>query len=99
MAVLGYKKKGKTKLVERMVEYFVSNGLRVGVVKHSHHELDILDKKYSDTYRFKSTGAHLVCRVWSGGATLYGELRSGIGLNVVLENILKFGEPCVCRRF
>jgi molybdopterin-guanine dinucleotide biosynthesis protein B len=32
---------GKTRLLTRLIQHFLSEGLRVSVVKHAHHDFDI----------------------------------------------------------
>ena len=52
----GYSGAGKTTLVERLVLELRHRGLRVSVVKHAHHSLDI-DHPGKDSYRHREAGA------------------------------------------
>ncbi|RLB59620.1 MAG: molybdopterin-guanine dinucleotide biosynthesis protein B, partial [Deltaproteobacteria bacterium] len=60
LAICGYSGAGKTTLIERMLPRLAARGLRVGVVKHDSHQLD-LDPAGKDTARFFAAGAAAVC--------------------------------------
>ncbi|QCB45802.1 molybdopterin-guanine dinucleotide biosynthesis protein B [Hydrogenophaga sp. PAMC20947] len=47
---------GKTTLIERVIPAMKAQGLRVSVVKHAHHKLEI-DHPGKDTYRHREAGA------------------------------------------
>lgn len=57
--IIGRKNHGKTTLVVDLVEEFVSRGLRIGTIKHTHHrhELDVPGK---DSHRHREAGATVV---------------------------------------
>jgi molybdopterin-guanine dinucleotide biosynthesis protein MobB len=55
--VVGTSGSGKTLVVERCVRRLAARGLRVAVVKHSHHSPDLEGK---DTARYTAAGAHAV---------------------------------------
>jgi len=55
--VVGKKDVGKTSVIERAIPIIKSMGYTIGVIKHSHHELDLQGK---DTYRFWNAGADIV---------------------------------------
>jgi len=59
LAVSGWSGSGKTTLIESVVAGLVSDGLRVAVVKHSHHGLQ-LDTPGKDTDRFFQAGADVL---------------------------------------
>ena len=50
---------GKTTLIEAMLPLFGAMGLRVSVIKHSHHDL-VLEPPHKDSARFRQAGAHEV---------------------------------------
>lgn len=68
IGIAGYKKSGKTTLVERLVAEFTTRGLTVATVKHAHHAFDI-DHKGRDSWRHRAAGAHEVAivsdRMWA----------------------------------
>jgi molybdopterin-guanine dinucleotide biosynthesis protein MobB len=94
IAVGGYSGSGKTTLIERALETLRSEGLYVGVLKHTgHHSLD-LDRQGKDTDRFFKAGAEtvLACDSYQGfarfpltGSDLYAVLgRFPSGLDLIL---------------
>lgn len=57
--IAGRSGSGKTTLIEAMLPVFDAMGLRVSVIKHSHHDL-ILEPPHKDSARFRTAGAHEV---------------------------------------
>jgi len=47
---------GKTTLLAKLLPLFISRGLRVGIVKHAHHNFDI-DHPGKDSYVLRKAGA------------------------------------------
>lgn len=47
---------GKTTLLEQLIPILVSRGLRLGVLKHAHHDFDI-DQQGKDSHRLRKAGA------------------------------------------
>ena len=47
---------GKTSLLEKLIRHFRSVGLRIAVIKHSHHDFEI-DVPGKDSYRLRKAGA------------------------------------------
>jgi molybdopterin-guanine dinucleotide biosynthesis protein B len=76
IGVTGYKKSGKTTLVEGLVRLFVARGLRIATVKHAHHSFEI-DHEGRDSYRHRAAGAREVAvisgRMWALLHDLEGE--------------------------
>ena len=54
--IAGYSGAGKTTLIEALIPLFRADGLRVSLVKHTHHGFDI-DRPGKDSYRFREAGA------------------------------------------
>ena len=52
----GYSGSGKTTLIERVLPQLIGLGLRVSVIKHTHHDFD-LDQPGKDSYRHRVAGA------------------------------------------
>lgn len=50
---------GKTTLLTKVIPLLVREGLRVAVLKHAHHRVD-LDRQGKDSFRFAEAGAELV---------------------------------------
>ncbi|HUE45783.1 MAG TPA: molybdopterin-guanine dinucleotide biosynthesis protein B [Aestuariivirgaceae bacterium] len=76
IGIAGYKKSGKTTLVERLVREFTARGFAVATVKHAHHAFDI-DHKGRDSWRHRAAGSHEVAivsdRMWAIIHPLHGE--------------------------
>ncbi|MGR8980796.1 MAG: molybdopterin-guanine dinucleotide biosynthesis protein B [Gammaproteobacteria bacterium] len=53
---------GKTTLLTKLIPILKKKGLRVGLIKHSHHDFDI-DKPEKDSYRLRQAGASPVMLV------------------------------------
>ena len=81
IGIAGFKKSGKTTLVERLVREFTARGLAVATVKHAHHAFDV-DHKGRDSWRHRAAGAHEVAivsdRMWAIIHPLRGEPEPGL---------------------
>ncbi len=56
LGFVAYSGTGKTTLLEALIPKLVQKGLRIGVLKHAHHDFDI-DKPGKDSYRLRKAGA------------------------------------------
>jgi molybdopterin-guanine dinucleotide biosynthesis protein B len=56
MGVVGWSGSGKTTLLEYVVGRLAASGLRVNVVKHSHHDV-LLEPPHKDSARMRAAGA------------------------------------------
>jgi molybdopterin molybdotransferase len=50
---------GKTTLLEKLIPQLIKLGIRIGMVKHAHHDFDI-DQPGKDSYRLRKAGAQQV---------------------------------------
>lgn len=50
---------GKTHLIERLLPLLRARGLRVGLIKHAHHQVDV-DQPGKDSFRHRQAGANPV---------------------------------------
>lgn len=55
----GWSGAGKTTLIEKLIPLFVADGLRVTLIKQTHHNVDI-DQPGKDSWRARQAGAHEV---------------------------------------
>ena len=59
IGLCAYSGTGKTTLLTRLIPKLKQSGLRIGVVKHAHHNFDI-DHPGKDSYEFRRAGAEQV---------------------------------------
>ena len=58
LLIVGYKKVGKTTLIEKLIPELSSRGYRVGTVKHHHSDFPVsVDTVGTDTWRHRQAGA------------------------------------------
>ena len=57
--IIGRKNHGKTTLVTELVQALTEQGLRVGTIKHTHHQHE-LDTPGKDSFRHRESGASVV---------------------------------------
>jgi molybdopterin-guanine dinucleotide biosynthesis protein B len=82
VAVCGVKNSGKTTLLERLVEKFSKEGVKVAVIKHDGHDFTC-DIEGTDSSRIKAAGAY--------GTAVFSEHRSFIhktGTKETLESLI-----------
>jgi molybdopterin-guanine dinucleotide biosynthesis adapter protein len=70
----GYSGSGKTTLIEKLIPLFTQRGLKVSLIKHTHHTFDI-DTPGKDTYRHRQAGCSEVLATSSRRWVLMHELR------------------------
>ncbi|HEX8619988.1 MAG TPA: molybdopterin-guanine dinucleotide biosynthesis protein MobB [Thermoanaerobaculia bacterium] len=68
-ALTGDSGAGKTMLLVELIRRFVSDGKRVGAIKHTHHELN--EEHRGDTARFLDAGAEPVLLAAAGAAVIF----------------------------
>jgi molybdopterin-guanine dinucleotide biosynthesis protein MobB len=62
LAFVGHSGSGKTTIIEKVISNLKSEGLRVGTIKHTHHDVE-LDKPGKDSHRHREAGAEKVAIV------------------------------------
>lgn len=88
--ITGWSNSGKTTLIEGLIRCLSAKGLRVSVIKHSHHAV-MPDRPDSDTERYLRSGAAAAAFAGEGGGiiryenpTLNGLLRAVNNADIVL---------------
>jgi molybdopterin-guanine dinucleotide biosynthesis protein B len=70
----GYSGSGKTTLIEKLIPLFTARGLRVSLIKQTHHDVD-LDQPGKDTWRHRQAGCGEVMLASGTRWALMHELR------------------------
>jgi len=78
VSIIGYKKSGKTKLIEELIPILRSRGYRVGTVKHAPHTPTQTDPNV-DSARHRSAGAARTLLIGEDGAGLFFDPEGEIG--------------------
>ncbi|MDP6463131.1 MAG: molybdopterin-guanine dinucleotide biosynthesis protein B, partial [SAR324 cluster bacterium] len=56
LGLCAYSGTGKTTLLSRLIPILDDRGIKVGVIKHAHHEFE-MDREGKDSFRFRQAGA------------------------------------------
>lgn len=91
LGIVGYSGSGKTTLLEKLIPCFSIRGLKVSVIKHSHHVFDI-DKPGKDSFRHRKAGANEVLLSCNDRWALMHENRGG--KEASLDLLLSCLSPC-----
>lgn len=59
LAIVGWSGTGKTTLLQQVIPILLSKGIRTGLIKHTHHEMDV-DTPGKDSYLLRKAGASQV---------------------------------------
>lgn len=87
----GYSGSGKTTLLEKIIPLLKQRGLRISVIKHTHHDFDI-DHPGKDSFRHREAGAHEVMIASGHRWALMHELRRESEPS--LEELCALLSPC-----
>lgn len=74
LGIVGWSGSGKTTLLEQLVQHLVQADYKIGVIKHSHHDV-ILEPEHKDTARLRRAGAAQVMLASPYRIALVDELR------------------------
>ena len=83
--IVGYKKVGKTTLIEKLIPELSSRGYRVGTVKHHHSDFPVeVDAQGTDSSRHRRAGASDVALVTPTDVALFRDTPGGASLEEVV---------------
>jgi molybdopterin-guanine dinucleotide biosynthesis protein B len=88
--IAGYSGSGKTTLIERVLPQLAARGLKVAVIKHTHHDFDI-DRPGKDSWRAREAGAVAVLLASDHRTAVLTEHRDTPPL---LDDLLSKLPPC-----
>lgn len=86
LGVIGWSGCGKTTLIERLLPLLGQRGLRVSVIKHCHHSLD-LDVPGKDSHRLRKAGAHEVMVLSPTGWGVFADIEHEPSLEEQLAHL------------
>ncbi|HEU4343190.1 MAG TPA: molybdopterin-guanine dinucleotide biosynthesis protein B [Candidatus Binatia bacterium] len=90
LLIVGYKKVGKTTLIEKLIPELSSRGYRVGTVKHHHSDFPVtVDSSGSDSWRHRRAGAQCVALITPSHAALFRENKDTISLDQIISGFLE----------
>ncbi|MBU2511536.1 molybdopterin-guanine dinucleotide biosynthesis protein B [bacterium] len=71
-SIVGRSGSGKTTLITRLIPSFVGLGLKVGSIKHTHHDV-VLDKPGKDSWKHEQAGSSQVLLITNDRMALFGK--------------------------
>ncbi len=87
VGLVGWSGSGKTTLLETLIAAFDERGVRVGVVKHTHHRNLQTDEPGKDSWRFGKAGA-VHTTLWTPDRVVHTHrCRKPLPLSAVLANV------------
>lgn len=86
LGITGYSGTGKTTLLEKLIPRLTQQGLRIGLIKHSHHNID-LDKPGKDSYRLRCAGANPTMIICDQRWALMQETEQPLGLSQLVAKL------------
>ena len=89
--IAGYSGAGKTTLLEKLIPQFTGQGMRVSLIKQTHHNFDV-DRPGKDSFRHREAGATEVLLTCDQRWVLMHELRGAA--EPTLDEQLATLSPC-----
>ena len=88
LLIVGYKKVGKTTLIEKLIPELADRGYRVGTVKHHHSDLPVsVDSAGTDTWRHRQAGATSVALATPTDFVTFRDNASSLSLDQILSTL------------
>jgi formylmethanofuran dehydrogenase subunit E len=90
LLIVGYKKVGKTTLIEKLIPELANRGYRVSTVKHHHSEIPAaIDTAGSDTWRHRQAGASSVALVTPTDVAMFRDSDNSLSLDQIVSALGK----------
>ena len=88
MGFAAYSGAGKTTLLVKLLSLYTQRGLKVGIVKHSHHRFDI-DYPGKDSYELRKAGAvqTLIGSRWRWALVAETQMKDDVSLDELLVHL------------
>jgi molybdopterin-guanine dinucleotide biosynthesis protein B len=83
ISIVGLSNSGKTTFIEKLIPELRCRGYKIGVIKHSHHAVDI-DREGKDSWKYQKAGAETVMVASSGKLAMVKTSSDEIPLEEVL---------------
>jgi formylmethanofuran dehydrogenase subunit E len=82
--IVGYKKVGKTTLIENLIPELSKRGYRVGTIKHHHSDFPVsVDSTGTDTWRHRKAGAKRVALVTPTDLAMFSNTEAALSLDQI----------------
>jgi len=75
VAIVGKSNSGKTTLITRLLPLFAQSGLKVGTIKHTHHQVE-LDRQGKDSWKHRLAGSSRVLLLTGSNLALFSNIDS-----------------------
>lgn len=85
IAIVGRSGSGKTTLITKLLPQFKSLGLKVGTIKHTHHEVD-QDQPGKDSWKHRQCGSDQVLLVTGKKITVHADNTSEKGVKELSQD-------------
>jgi len=86
LLIVGYKKVGKTTLIEKLIPELSNRGYRVGTVKHHHSDFPVsVDTAGTDTWRHRQAGAASVALATPTDLATFRDSKSSLCLDQIVS--------------
>lgn len=84
IGLAGYSGSGKTTFLEKLIIELKSRGYRIGVIKHTHHDVEF-DQPGKDAWRHARAGADFVALAAPGGFSVFKKTDGDPGPEIIIS--------------
>jgi molybdopterin-guanine dinucleotide biosynthesis adapter protein len=87
ISIVGRAKTGKTTFIEKLIHLLIDRGIKIGVIKHHHHDFDF-DIPGKDTYRHKKAGAGTVILSSPGKIAMVKDTEKDLSIEEIVSTYI-----------